>query len=117
MDNPALMVFTNPMEGQDAEYNDWYSNVHLAEVLEVPGIVAAQRWQVVVPDAVEDSLTSPAHRYLAVYELDGRPAADVVASLIATASTMDISPALGDSMMVLYDPITERMIEIEGATT
>jgi hypothetical protein len=112
MTNPALMVFTSPVEGQDAEYNDWYSNVHLSEVLEVPGIIAAQRWQV-----GEASTDSPTHRYLAIYELDERPAADVIASLVATASTMNISQALGDSLMVLYEPLTARITRVGGRAT
>ena len=28
----ALFVFTDPVEGKEEEYNDWYNNVHLAEV-------------------------------------------------------------------------------------
>lgn len=113
MTNPALMVFTSPTDGQEPEYNEWYTNTHLAEVLEIPGIVAAQRWK--VADHQVDEL--PEHRYLAVYELDERPAADVIAALVEAASTMIMSPALGGAQMVLYEPLTGRVLEVGGTTS
>ena len=104
MTNPYLLVFTNPADGQDAEYNDWYTGTHLAEVLQVPGIVAAQRWRV-----SNESAAAPPQRSLATYELDDRPPAEVIAALTAAAQTMTMSPALGEAQMVLYEPLTERV--------
>lgn len=106
MTNPYLLVLTNPVEGRDAEYNDWYTDTHLSEVLQVPGIVAAQRWRV-----AEESAAGPPLRYLAIYELDDRPTADVIAALFEAAQTMTMSSALGEAQMVLYEPLTERLVE------
>ncbi len=33
-----LIALTNPLEGRDDEFNDWYTNVHLADVLKLPGV-------------------------------------------------------------------------------
>ena len=41
----VFVVFTNPVEGKDATYNDWYDNRHLPDVLDVPGFVSAQRFR------------------------------------------------------------------------
>ena len=41
------VVMTNAVEGRDAEFNEWYTNIHLKEVLEVPGFTAATRYRVV----------------------------------------------------------------------
>jgi hypothetical protein len=41
----TFVVFTNPTEGQEDEYNDWYDNTHLSDVLKVEGFVAAQRFK------------------------------------------------------------------------
>ena len=41
----ALFVFTDPVEGKEEEYNDWYNNVHLAEVCQVEGFLSAQRFE------------------------------------------------------------------------
>jgi hypothetical protein len=61
-----LFVFSTAKEGRDAEYNEWYDTVHLPDVLGLPGVRSGTRYRVQArPDEV------PAHRYLAVYELDG----------------------------------------------
>jgi len=37
------VVFSNPVEGRDAEFNDWYDNVRIPELLAVPGMLSAKR--------------------------------------------------------------------------
>jgi hypothetical protein len=51
---------------REDEYNDWYTNTHLPDVLEIPGITAARRFK------ASDVAPPPdgAHEYCAVYELD-----------------------------------------------
>ena len=41
----TFLVSTNPVEGKDKEYNEWYTNQHIPDVVSVPGIVAAQRFR------------------------------------------------------------------------
>lgn len=36
-----VVVLTNAVPGRDAEFNDWYTNVHVPEVLGVPEFAAA----------------------------------------------------------------------------
>ena len=36
-----LIVFTEPVIGREDEYNEWYDEVHLPEVLATDGFVAA----------------------------------------------------------------------------
>jgi hypothetical protein len=73
-----FIVLTNPIEGEDETFNKWYDSQHVPEVLDVPGVVAAQRYdlsEISVPDD-EDlpaQLPPPTHRYLVVYELDREP--------------------------------------------
>ena len=73
-----FLVLTNPIEGEDEAFNKWYDTQHVAEVLDVPGVIAAQRYdlsEVTVPED-EDlpaQLPPPTHRYLVVYELDREP--------------------------------------------
>jgi hypothetical protein len=31
-DKQQFLVFTNPVEGREDEYNEWYDNVHLGDV-------------------------------------------------------------------------------------
>lgn len=82
MDNNLMLVFSNPVAGQDQAYNNWYDNVHLADVLDVPGVTAAKRYDLVeMPSLDSQPAPAPAHRYLAIYELDGEPA-DVLTELM-----------------------------------
>lgn len=110
MTDHFLSVFTSPSDGPDQEYNDWYTNSHLPEVLQVPGISAAQRRR-----AAEETGANSSHGYLAIYESDVQPPTEVIASLIAPAPTMSRSPALGEATMVLYGAITDRVLALDEA--
>ncbi|WP_436791568.1 hypothetical protein [Yinghuangia sp. YIM S10712] len=74
-DTTLYLVFSNPVEGKDREFNEWYDTVHVRDVLAVPGMVSAQRYD--LKDTEMYRLAGGgAHRYLVVYEMDGDP--DVV---------------------------------------
>ena len=45
MASHMLIVLSNPSEGQDVEYNEWYTGTHLADVLKTDGFSAAQRFK------------------------------------------------------------------------
>ncbi|NDJ87919.1 MULTISPECIES: DUF4286 family protein [Mycolicibacter] len=73
-----FLVLTNPVPGQDEVFNQWYDTAHVPEVLDVPGVVAAQRYDLCELTVPEDEdlpavLPPPSHRYLVVYELDRDP--------------------------------------------
>ena len=38
-----LIVFSRPTPGREDEFNKWYSDQHVGDLLKVPGIVAGQR--------------------------------------------------------------------------
>jgi hypothetical protein len=90
-ENKKFLVFSNPVEGREDEYNDWYDKQHLADVCAIPGVTGASRYEI----AQLDPSATPAHKYLAVYEMEGEPA-DVFAQLSARAGTdlMPMSEAL-----------------------
>jgi hypothetical protein len=78
MDDGMLLVFTNPVEGRDHAFNEWYDTRHIGDILNVPGIVAAQRYELApmaLPqgDDVPAELPPPAHRYLTIYKISGDP--------------------------------------------
>src|SRR3546814_19765769 len=60
-----LVVLTRPVEGREDEFNDWYTNQHLDDVLAIPGFTAAQRFK------IKGAPVSPTSwEYFAVYEVD-----------------------------------------------
>jgi hypothetical protein len=102
-----LLVNTNPAaQDRTDDYNDWYSNVHIPQILErVPGVVAARRYR--LDDA---SPAQPGHRYLAIYEIEADEPASVIGALGEAVVTgrLDTSDALETSVppgMVLYREI------------
>ena len=46
MPKAVMVVYSRPTDpARDDDYNDWYDNVHLREVCEVPGFVSARRYE------------------------------------------------------------------------
>ena len=79
MPHSKYIVFTEPKAGQDDAYNDWYDNIHLAEVIAVEGFVAAQRFKI-----VDVTGNAPgASRYLAIYEIEAADPRAVIDRLMA----------------------------------
>jgi hypothetical protein len=107
-DNVVLVVFSNPHPGQDDEYNRWYTDEHLADVLAVPGFVAAQRYSFASPAGAP----APEWNYLALYEIAADQVDEAFPALYARAADgrMPISPALDveNISMTPYRPIAVK---------
>ena len=84
------LVHSNAVEGMEEEYNQWYNEVHLKEVLQIEGFNAAQRFELSPVQLVEEQ----EYKYLAMYEVDSDDVEGTKERLIAAASWLDISPAL-----------------------
>lgn len=63
-----FLAFSTPVDGADAEFNRWYDEEHLPDVLETPGFVSADRFRIV--DAKSSACSVPGFRYVAIYEID-----------------------------------------------
>lgn len=87
-----MVVFSQPHEGRDDEYNEWYSGEHLDDVLGTPGFVGAQRFK------VNDLKEVPAGQftYLAIYEIEG-DLETAVDALVAGRPDRQISDAFDAS--------------------
>lgn len=104
-----LIVLSNPVEGREDEYNDWYTGTHLADVLRVPGIVGAQRLRCT---EVQRDIGPKPWKYMAIYECNADNVQQVIDGLRARSGTpeMPISSALAESRYVyFFEPITEMM--------
>ena len=64
--NEIMVVLTNAVPGEDDEYNEWYTDRHLADVLALDGFVPAQRFEITPVEGAAE----PAYRYLAIYEIE-----------------------------------------------
>jgi hypothetical protein len=104
------VILSNPVEGKEDEYNDWYSNRHLDDVMREGGFTAAQRFRLCDMNPAQPF--SP-QRYLAIYEIDTDDVEKVNAALTSAAGTaaMPISEALDFSSFAggFFEAMTERL--------
>lgn len=104
----TMLVSTNPVAGRDEEYNDWYDNRHLPDVLKLDGFVAAQRFRLAPADPPQEA----PHRYLAVYEVDADSveAAGKILTEGFASGALPLSDALDVSSigMVYFEALTDR---------
>lgn len=101
MTRSIYMVFTDPVDGQEDEFNKWYENQHISDVLNIDGVVGATRY-IVSNVRGRSGATSPT-RYLTVYELDGEPESIVGRLTAATASgNIAISSAVARQRTTSY---------------
>ena len=101
-----MLVYTNALQGKDTEFNRWYDQVHVPEILELTQAVAAQRFSL-----SEAQVGDPEpHRYLAIYEFEV-DSKDALESLMASAEKMDPGSAIDqeNSKMVFYDELGARV--------
>ncbi|WP_174274157.1 DUF4286 family protein [Sphingomonas bacterium] len=96
-----LVVPSNAKPGQDEEYNRWYDDTHLGDLLAIPGVTKGRRF-----NADPASPSPPEANYLAIYEIEAEDGAEVLAELgrRAQAGEMEISPTLdtASARMMLY---------------
>ena len=88
----VFLVFSDPANGQDAQYNDWYDHTHLRDVLKIPGFVAAERFKLQPSRSGEPA---PPWSYAAFYEIetDDLPGAMEELRIRIGTSAMLMSPA------------------------
>lgn len=88
----VYVVSTCPLDGREDEYNRWYDDQHLGDVLNVPGIVKAERFSE-VPVAGTQPAIEP---YLALYSVETDDIEGVHREIKARAGTeaMPMNPAV-----------------------
>jgi len=96
-----MLVKSRAKDGMDAEYNAWYSDTHIPDMLLIDGVASCTRHRLRTGDG------EPAE-YLAIYEIDGD--IDLVQKEIAARikdGRMQLSASLdpANSEMTLWEPI------------
>ncbi len=84
-----VVVLTEPTEGKEDEFNEYYEGLHIDEVLQSTGWKSAQRFKL----TEQAGLPAP-HRYLALYEVEAEPGESVLQKLNETRSQRQQSDAL-----------------------
>jgi hypothetical protein len=110
-----FVVLANPTDGCEGEFNDFYSNRHIPDVLDVPGVKSAQRFR--LADAQRMKAPSP-FGYLAVYEIetdDLKGLADEIARRSGTAA-MPTNPYICQDPKFAYffQPMDDVAAEVDA---
>jgi hypothetical protein len=105
-----FLVFTKPVPGRDDEFNRWYTEQHLNDVLKCKGFTAAQRFSLAPAMGGAADALPP---YLAIYEIEGEGTQEALADLVSKANTaaMPISEAMDATagLQFMATPISERV--------
>jgi len=109
-----FVVLTNPVEGREDEFNEWYSGGHLEDVVAVEGFRAAQRFELIPSEL--GNVSPPPFKYLAIYEAEdaGEGTVErVEKALLAAAGTdaMPISKAMAVPQATWwFRSLTDRVV-------
>jgi hypothetical protein len=119
MSDGLYLVLSDPYPGQDGEFNRWYIDEHMPEVLgALPGLAYAQRFRRVDADARARQLPG----YMTVYGVSAGAEAELARAVEAQrnrvsalggrpdgAARLRISPSMDISTLIsgIYLPISE----------
>ena len=87
-----LVVQTNSLPGRDREFNQWYNEVHIPEVLALDGFRDCRRFSLSQAQ-MTDNLPQ---KYFTLYEISGDPQ-EALNMLNAAFETMTVSEAFDES--------------------
>src|SRR5690349_21106658 len=65
----AMLVFANPIPGHEAEFNDWYNNTHMGDLVQLEGWMGAQRYRIVTNVTPRPTAAGYNHGYLIIWDL------------------------------------------------
>jgi hypothetical protein len=108
MKSYTFVVLTNAEDGRENEFNDWYTNRHLSDVIGIPGVVSARRFRIA---AVQRPVAVSPYKYLALYEIETDDLAQVVEALAKRSGTemMPVSDAMSaEKFNYIFEAITEK---------
>ncbi len=107
MPKAVLVVVTNCPTGQEAEFNDWYTNTHVPDILQMPGMVAATRYEIAGKPRQGQG------RFLALYEIESEDPAATMSGVTKAMPGLSAKGRLFAGLELVYaatyQPITDRI--------
>jgi hypothetical protein len=108
-----MLVFSEPFEGRDDEFNAWYTGRHLDDICALQGFTTAQRFTL---HGV--SMGTSLNRYLAIYDMETDVPDRVIENMFAARDTpaMPIDPSfnLDATTVMLYEHISDLVTAKDG---
>ncbi len=104
----TFLAFTNPTPGKEDEYNQWYEEHHLKDVLQCPGFVSARRFRL-ADTQFEFNTVQPPYRYLALYEIETDDVAASLKEIVNRAGSADMVMVDAIDMGSLFAPLYQEV--------
>lgn len=111
MKSYSWIVLTNCTPGDEDAFESWYDDIHIPDLLRVPGIVSAKRSRItpeqtiMVGEQVQFTRSiAPAFRFLAIYTFHTDDPEAVLQEVVRRSGTSDmmLSPTLADAHTLLF---------------
>ncbi|MGH9344818.1 MAG: hypothetical protein ACRD19_13795 [Terriglobia bacterium] len=106
----TFVVLTNPTAGKETEYNEWYNQTHLPDVLNVPGLVCAQRFKLADSQMGKNN----PYNYLALYEIETDDLPGVLKEMRERGGTADMVMSdaidLNGAAAYIFAPVADKMM-------
>jgi len=97
-----MVVYSRPVPDREEEYNDWYQNVHLVELVALPGFKSARRFR-----HARNLAEGDAYPYMSIYEIETDEIDGVLETLRETAGrgalTMSDAIDVTDTSALVYE--------------
>jgi hypothetical protein len=112
----SMLVFSNPTEGLEKEYLDWYAGQHIHDLLRIPGFIGCKFYQL---SDVQLSEGERKYRYMMIWDIETDDIDSVVKDVkerMSDGRTV-FSPAFDTTYFdVIMSPVTKYVTskEIEG---
>ena len=110
------IVLTNCPPGREREFNDWYDNVHIPDLLRIPGVISARRYELsgFQMSLVADELIhsdpqgiNARFRFLACYDIETDDVYEVLEKVRKRSGTREMQ--LSDDLVEVYTLMYEAL--------
>src|SRR5262245_44837794 len=105
MTGGRMVVLSNHAPGREREFNTWYGQVHVPEVMQGGRSVGCQRCRL-----VGTQMMAPTHWYLAIYEFEGS-GKEALEGRQAASGSMDVSDALVEPHLCMVEPLGRKVVK------
>jgi hypothetical protein len=117
MSSHQYVILTSALPGKLEEFERWYDNQHLPDVVRVPGIKSAKRYRLKTRIVTPDTFEAPAWSSLAIYEFDSDDPVATAAQISALAGTAAMPATEAIDPEKTLKIVAEFMAEFPPAAT
>src|SRR5688500_2256549 len=105
----VLVVYTTPAEAREDDFNRWYTETHVPELLKLPGFTSGTRYKL-SSEQLMPGAQAPGP-YLALYDIEGDDLKEVVGGIMRGfqdgSITRGDASAPGGSLLI-FEEVAER---------